>query len=110
MRQTNDVLLAIIEALPPELREKSLPQILNDHAKRDPSYWLRPATSAEIAALLGMSPAALAQWRWRADNGKGPPAPPGWRKVEGGGWRYSSRLEVLLWAREQMGLDLEAAA
>lgn len=111
MRQTDDVLMAVAEALPPDLRTKTLPQILEDHAKRDPSYWKRPATSAEIAAMLGITPAALAQWRWRADRREGPPAPPGWRHIEGCGWRYSSRLEVLKWARAQMGLDdVEVAA
>lgn len=110
MQRTNDdLLLAIIKALPADMREKTLPQILADHAKRDPSYWVRPAPRVAVAELFDKSPGALATWEHRAQLG-GPPAPPGWRHVEGLGGRYSSRLEVLQWWRAQAGLEQEVAA
>ena len=106
-----DFLLAVADALPAELLDKSLPHILDDLATRDPAYWLRPCTNAEAAALLDIEPGSLANWR--CQSGKkgysGPPPPPGWRHVEGVGFRYGSRLEVLRWYRETAGLDRRAA-
>jgi len=106
-----DFLLAVADALPPELLDKSLPHILDDLARRDPAYWLTPATSAAVAALLGIEPGSLANWRCRAEKPgyAGPPPPPGWRYVEGVGPRYGSRLEVLRWYRETAGLARRAA-
>jgi len=72
-------------------------------AAANPEEWLRPITTEQAAEALGLpSKNALQKIRARAKQiGDPTAAPPGLAFVIGLGWRYRSKLDVLIWAHEQ---------
>ncbi len=73
---------------------KSILEMLNlDGATVD--YLITPCTHFQAAELLGVSPGTLKNLRSRGGG------PKGWAILPGIGGRYRSRLDVLVWFREQ---------
>jgi len=76
--------------------------MLRAYAAANPGEMLRPITTAEAAGpeVLNLgTPEALQKMRSR-NKKLGLPVPPGFAFVPGLGWRYRSKLELLLWAHE----------
>jgi len=98
-----DPLRLMAEALPPELRQdaETYRKVLTNYAKLAPDHMLGPISSADCAALLGKSPAALKTARARGQG------PDGFAEIAGFGWCYPSRLHVLTWVADQMGIPTE---
>lgn len=74
--------------------------MLRAYAAANADEMLRPITTAEAAEALGLAtPEALQKMRSR-NKLKGLPVPPGLCFVPGLGWRYRSKLDLLIWASE----------
>ena len=72
-----------------------LAPLLGGDSEKRADYWLRPITSTEAAAFMGISENALRQRRL-----SGKSAPPGWRQLPDGGFRYmDGRMGLLDWMR-----------
>jgi hypothetical protein len=91
-----DAILAVAKALPPHLRDQTLPDIVAGLTKDED--WLQPVSSAEVAAYLGITNNHLATIRGRGEG------PPGWnRELK----RYTGgMLSVVKWLQN----DDEVAA
>jgi hypothetical protein len=100
MRIPNDT-MNILRALPPQVLNdgQTVEAILRRAEQENPDYWTKPITAEACASMLGITLGALATARSR---GHGPRC---FSTIENMGLRYHSRLEVLRWARTQMGLS-----
>lgn len=90
-------LRAVAGALSPEVRDRELPEIIAALEVEHPGKMLVPIDNKTCAALLGMTPSALAELR---RNGGGPP---GYGYIGGlKGKYYPSRLHVLNWVAAEV--------
>jgi hypothetical protein len=83
-----------------ETQTTDYPTMLRAYAAANADEMLRPITTAEAAEALGFDTAEALQKMRSRNKQQGLPVPPGFAFVPGLGWRYPSKLELLLWARE----------
>lgn len=102
MVNIDDNVKAFLNAIPPELRTDRHPlrDIHRNEVAKNPDKYFAVMTSAEVAAVLGVTPNALKTMRSRRGG------PPGWGHIPGVGWRYRSRLEVYNWVASMYGSEV----